>query len=686
MYLAEVNIWNFRKYGYANIVDKPAIQVDLKEGLNVLIGENDAGKTTIVDAIKLVLGTKSHDNMRIQESDFYIDEAGVRSDTIKIECIFRKLSEDEAGSFLEWIDFDEKGEPELQVRLTAKNKDNKFLYSIDAGLPDLDSKFHAIELLRVTYLKPLRDAENELKQGYHSRLAQVLNNHPIFVHSKDQQHTLEKYFSIANKKIEEYFQKDLLDEDREFGVVHGEKGAKEITQSLDTTLDAFMGSSYSDKGYSPKITISQNELASILRKLSLVIADNQIGLGSLNQLFIALELLLFDLEDRYNLALIEEIEAHLHPQAQLRLIEFLQEKKVNKNLQFIITTHSITLTSKIKLDNLIYCKNQQAYSLASGNTGLRIGDYKYLERFLDATKANLFFAKGIIFVEGDAENLIVPVIAKIIGLPLEKHGVSVVNVGSLAFLRYINIFKRTDETVIDIPLSVVTDLDIRPDCYYSKRAEKNINTITVIEDDLSDLEQKYNLQLNGIRNKDFLSKDSLFDTIKEINKLENFNSHRGVKGELEDRMKEHTDTKRLMTIKEAIMKKKYCTERAKLYTNVWTLEYDIALSGLREYLYASICIAKKLKNNEDMEIDISEEITSAKDSITAWTSNEDTDDIIAYNIYEDLLNKNASKAIAAQYFSDMLEENCDQLKMIIESDIHVSYLIDAIKHACRQEE
>lgn len=685
MYLAEVNIWNFRKYGYANITGNPSIQVKLKSGLNVLIGENDVGKTAIIDAIKLVLGTKSHDNIHIQESDFYIDDDGVRSENIKIECIFRKLSEEEAGSFLEWIDFDEDGDPELQVRLIAKNIDNKIVYSINAGLPDLDSKFQALELLSATYLKPLRDAENELKQGYHSRLAQILNNHPIFKHNKEQQHTLEKYFSVANKKIEEYFKKDALEKDEEFGIEDGEKGAREITQNLDTTLDAFMGSSYSEQGYSPKVTISQNELTSILRKLSLVITDNKIGLGSLNQLFIALELLLFDIEDSYNLALIEEVEAHLHPQAQLRLIEYLQERMKNKKLQFIITTHSITLASKIKLDNLIYVKNNLAYSLASENTELSAGDYKYLERFLDATKANLFFAKGIIFVEGDAENLIMPVIARIINLPLEKYGVSVVNVGSLAFLRYTNIFKRTDGTVIDIPLSIVTDLDIRPDCYYTEKNETNINTITVIQDDLSDLEEKYILQLNCIKNKDFINKDELFCSIKKLNGLENFNKHRGFKVNLERRMKTVIDTKRLMGIRKNIKEKKYCTEKAKLYTNDWTLEYDIALSGLREYLYASICIAKKLKVNEEIDIDIEKEVTSAKENIKIWIENGNSDDLIAYKIYEDLLDKNASKAIVAQYFTDMLVTNSNYVKPIIETDTHLCYLVKAIKHACRQE-
>ena len=66
---------------------------------------------------------------------------------------------------------------------------------------------------------------------------------------------------------------------------------------------------------------------------------------------------------------------------------------------------------------------------------------QFLERFLDATKANLFFAKGLIMVEGDAENLLIPAIAQLIGKNLYQYGVSVVNVGSTAYKRYVNIFK-----------------------------------------------------------------------------------------------------------------------------------------------------------------------------------------------------------------------------------------------------
>ena len=105
-------------------------------------------------------------------------------------------------------------------------------------------------------------------------------------------------------------------------------------------------------------------------------------------------------------------------------------------------------------------KNRSGYDLSEGKTGLQKGDYLFLQRFLDSTKANLFFAKGIIMVEGDAENILIPVIADILGYPLEKYGISIVNVGSTAFLRYSRIMIGRDGSSIGIPVSVVTDCDV----------------------------------------------------------------------------------------------------------------------------------------------------------------------------------------------------------------------------------
>jgi putative ATP-dependent endonuclease of the OLD family len=93
-------------------------------------------------------------------------------------------------------------------------------------------------------------------------------------------------------------------------------------------------------------------------------------------------------------------------------------------------------------------------------TKLENGDYYFLERFLDSTKANLFFANGVILVEGDAENILLPIIAKLMNKNLSDYGVSIVNVGSIAFLRYSKIFLRNDEPHFSIPISLITDVDV----------------------------------------------------------------------------------------------------------------------------------------------------------------------------------------------------------------------------------
>ena len=75
------------------------------------------------------------------------------------------------------------------------------------------------------------------------------------------------------------------------------------------------------------------------------------------------------------------------------------------------------------------------------DTQLNDDDYVFLEKFLDVTKSNLFFAKSVLIVEGDGENILLPTIAELLGYPLEDYGVAVVNVVNTAYARYAKIFK-----------------------------------------------------------------------------------------------------------------------------------------------------------------------------------------------------------------------------------------------------
>ena len=138
------------------------------------------------------------------------------------------------------------------------------------------------------------------------------------------------------------------------------------------------------------LSLTGSDLIDILRQLDLILEGNKSGLGSLNLLCIAAELLLFYEENPgLKLTLIEELEAHLHPQYQLRLLDYIRSQE--KLGQFILTTHSISVASNIPLEHLIVLKGDRAFPMGPKYTCCKSEDYRFLHRFLDATKANLFF-------------------------------------------------------------------------------------------------------------------------------------------------------------------------------------------------------------------------------------------------------------------------------------------------------
>ena len=63
-----------------------------------------------------------------------------------------------------------------------------------------------------------------------------------------------------------------------------------------------------------------------------------------------------------------------------------------------------------------------------------------MQKYLDVTKSQMFFAKGIIFIEGISEAILLPEIAKILDRQLEKYAVELVNVDSVVFGPFVNLF------------------------------------------------------------------------------------------------------------------------------------------------------------------------------------------------------------------------------------------------------
>lgn len=461
MYLSNIKLWNFRKFGTNGELDltNPNLNLNFTKGLNVIVGENDSGKTAIIDAIKLVLKTHSYEYLRVDDKDFFQD-----SNRFRIQLIFKGLTTQEAKNFTEWLaweDLEDNIEPYLQLNYDVKRSNNRILPAdIKAGVDEegylLTSE--AKEYLKITYLKPLRDAENELIAKKNSRLSQILAGDPTFK-GRENDHELVTIFNKLSTDLENYFKGEFVTHrDDEQGVL--QEYTPQEGRAIKDKIDGYIKDFYNDT-HQTLFNSTTNNIKGILEKLSLYL-ENQTnpGLGTLNRLFMAAELLHLNKSNwtGLRLGLIEELEAHLHPQAQMQVIEAFQKQK---DIQLILSTHSPNLASKLSLENLIVCNNGNAFPMGKGLTKLNPDNYKFLEKFLDTTKANLFFAKGVIFVEGWAEEILLPSLAKLIGYDLTKHGVSVVNVGNIGFEHYSKIFIRNNAPYMTVPISVITDSDIR---------------------------------------------------------------------------------------------------------------------------------------------------------------------------------------------------------------------------------
>ena len=450
MFISNLKLWNFRQFTQNDEcidVTKPHLNIDFVDGLNVLIGENDSGKSSIIDAIKLVTKTHSVEWVRLQESDFSYGK-----NILRIEVTIRGIPNNIALSIVDKLLFDEStGEHYLNLVLEAEKSDTKILpYEVKVNNGELvQINAEEKDLLKATYLKALRDADNELTAKKNSRFSQILLGHDLFKEGASGKTRFEGIFQQANNEIKAWFNDST----------GGESSTKhQIKDVIDNFIHEFLSNDYA-----AELSISESSIKSILERVSVsIMGASNLGLGSMNRLFMATELL--HLRGRNNgmrLCLIEELEAHLHPQAQMKVIEGLQKEL---EVQFIMTTHSPNLASKLKLDSentaVILCKDCDAYPLTKGKTRLEPNDYKYLDNFLDVTKSNLFFAKGIIIVEGWAEDLLIPALAENQGYPLSKYEVSVVNVGSTAYLHYARILMRNDGKKLDYRVAIVTDLDV----------------------------------------------------------------------------------------------------------------------------------------------------------------------------------------------------------------------------------
>lgn len=481
MHIKALTIEGYRHFG-------APFTVPLRKGLNVLLGENGCGKTTVIDALRELLAEDEYGRSALSPTDFHrpFEKDAKPVSAIAIQAMFGGLSDAESVVFLPWV----VTKTEALLTLRVENKLTKRgRYKRDTwGGASKGSVFESelVDRLNCIYLPPMRDAEAKLREGKGSRLARLLKNlnppaegQPAPLEQEVKKFNQElaqdknKAIAVANEKIRSALLKAI-------GKVFGQ----------DTTI-RFSESNFNSIVESLRLFFFPQQLAGDTHDHFRDLEENSLGYNNLLYLATVLaELSASSKEDSgLRILLIEEPEAHLHPQLQILLLKYLESAAKDEGIQVIVTTHSPVLASAVSLDAITHLAVTGGPAVPLGTCGIDEPSLRFVSRWLDATKSTLLFAKAVILVEGIAEALLLPVLARIAlrqhndavaqpkaddkkeGAPppksqmppsLEDAGVAVVNMDGIYFRHFMQLFCRLDgETASRLPMRCagLTDQD-----------------------------------------------------------------------------------------------------------------------------------------------------------------------------------------------------------------------------------
>lgn len=215
------------------------------------------------------------------------------------------------------------------------------------------------------------------------------------------------------------------------------------------------------------VGLSPSDFVKVASRLSLVVADLEVeqnGLGFNNLIYMAVVLseLSLSKEAAYRALIVEEPEAHLHPQLQAVLLQYLRAVETpspgEKAVQIFVTSHSPNFAALADIDSIgcIYLAPTGADAFFPRDVAFDKRKKEKLQRYLNVTRAEIFFARRIIFVEGAAELFLIEALAQKLNIDLRKHSVSVISADGLNFDAFLPLF---GEKALRIPVAVITDSD-----------------------------------------------------------------------------------------------------------------------------------------------------------------------------------------------------------------------------------